>query len=133
MAEHDGAAVVEVQTADGLAIAVEGASVLAAAVADGRPDTESASIAVEVAVVLQHILVDHDISGQLAVFQTLDDLQRVTAAAQRTVNIETGGIDIQSVHTFGEHDGIVGKCGCFGCIDVGHGVSFSEHGFSRSA
>ena len=60
--------VVEVQTGDGLSVAVKGAGIIhALAVTDGCPGTEIRAITVQGAVLVQDILVDLDVIHQLAV------------------------------------------------------------------
>ena len=63
------------------------------------------------------VLVDAD---QFSRGQSACDFQRVTTTAERTVDINAGGINCQSVHTLGEHDGIMGKCGRVFILQIGH-------------
>ena len=49
-------------------------------------------------------------TDQLTVFQAFDDLQRVTASAQRTVDVNAVGFDIQRFDAFVKQDGNMRKC-----------------------
>ena len=59
--------IIEIQAGNGLVVAIEGSGVFSAAIADRGPDPEIASVAVEGAISVQDLLIDHDIRHQLAV------------------------------------------------------------------
>ena len=69
--------IVEIQAADGVIAAVKGADIWVTIVTNGCPCTETRAVAVESAVCLQYILVDHDICGQLTVGRSLTTLDKL--------------------------------------------------------
>ena len=50
-----------------MTLAVKGARIFYAVIADGRPSAETAAVTIEGAIVIQHILIDHDIGSQFCI------------------------------------------------------------------